>query len=306
MPFVQAKCESCGAILTVDSNLKAAICTYCGSAYVVQDSINYYNSFTKVEHMHADVVNVSDESNSEGRLKAAEAYMKIRKYDNAELEYRKVTELTPQNYKGWLGLIESRTNNYSKRNKSAGELKILDDYARSVKAFAPDNTSRELLANYEEYKKIQIKKNNEEIGIFNNAISEQTATWGQLDVQENELASKLLENKGIVNDLADKAEKYKKNNHENAEICWLLFLLPLGPITCLLNIIVGLILILAAGIPCFLLIFGTTQSKNRKKEIDRLMAEQYNITAEIYGVQSKKNALYSSIQANKQELAKYK
>ena len=48
MPFVQAKCESCGAILTVDSNLKAANCTYCGSAYVVQDSINYYNSFTKV------------------------------------------------------------------------------------------------------------------------------------------------------------------------------------------------------------------------------------------------------------------
>jgi predicted RNA-binding Zn-ribbon protein involved in translation (DUF1610 family) len=48
MPFVQGKCESCGGILTVDPSLKAANCPFCGAAYVVQDSINYYKTTIQV------------------------------------------------------------------------------------------------------------------------------------------------------------------------------------------------------------------------------------------------------------------
>ena len=64
MSFVQGKCENCGGILAVDSSLKAANCPFCGAAYVVQDSINYYNTSIKVDNMHADVVNITDESSS--------------------------------------------------------------------------------------------------------------------------------------------------------------------------------------------------------------------------------------------------
>lgn len=122
MAFVQGKCENCGGILAVDPSLKAAICPFCGTAYVVQDSINNYNTTIKVETMHANVVNITDESSSEARLKAADAYMKIGEYSKAEEEYTKVTELTPQNYKGWLGLIDSCTFHYTKRIKSADKL----------------------------------------------------------------------------------------------------------------------------------------------------------------------------------------
>ena len=77
MAFVQGKCESCGGILVVDNSLKAANCPFCGTAYVVQDSINYYNTTIKVDTMHANVVNVSDESSSDGRIKAGDALMKL-------------------------------------------------------------------------------------------------------------------------------------------------------------------------------------------------------------------------------------
>ena len=81
MPFVQGKCENCGGILEVDSSLKAANCPFCGVAYVVQDSINNYNTtIHNVESLHADVVTVMDESSSEARLKAGFAYIKISKY----------------------------------------------------------------------------------------------------------------------------------------------------------------------------------------------------------------------------------
>ena len=43
MPLVNAKCTNCGANLEVDNAKDAAICPYCGSAYIVENAINNYN-----------------------------------------------------------------------------------------------------------------------------------------------------------------------------------------------------------------------------------------------------------------------
>lgn len=55
MPLVNAKCTNCGANLQVDNTKDAAICQYCGSAYIVEKAINNYNT---VNHIHAEVVNI--------------------------------------------------------------------------------------------------------------------------------------------------------------------------------------------------------------------------------------------------------
>ena len=152
MPLVQGKCENCGGILRVDSNLKAANCPFCGVAYIVQDSINNYNTtIHNVESLHADVVNVLDESSSEARVKAGFAFIKIGKYDLAEKEFSYVTRVAPQNHLGWLGLIESQTNNYTKRIRSARELRKLRDYSKSVLAFAPLGQGEGLLKKFTYY-----------------------------------------------------------------------------------------------------------------------------------------------------------
>ena len=305
MPFVQGKCESCGGILTVDPSLKAANCPFCGSAYVVQDSINYYNTTIKVETMHADVVNVSDESTSEGRIKAADALMKLGKFEQAELDYKKATELTPQNHKGWLGLIEAHTHKYQKRIKSAKELRTLADYAKSVKTFAPEGTSKELLQKYEMYRNEETIKNNTDISVYNNAIVEQTNTWNQLDAQEKSLRDVFNQNRNRISDLTIKINKYQKTNHRKAEIIWTSILLVVGVVGLFAYIVPGLIHLLAAGVPCFLLIYGTVQDNSRKKEIEYLNPEQDKIQAQIYGLTSQKNSLYTAIEANKKELKAY-
>ena len=43
MPLVNAKCTNCGANLEVDNAQDAAICKFCGSAFVVEKAINNYN-----------------------------------------------------------------------------------------------------------------------------------------------------------------------------------------------------------------------------------------------------------------------
>jgi DNA-directed RNA polymerase subunit RPC12/RpoP len=43
MALVNAKCTSCGANLEVDGTQDAAICKYCGTAFIVEKAVNNYN-----------------------------------------------------------------------------------------------------------------------------------------------------------------------------------------------------------------------------------------------------------------------
>ncbi|MCR4769086.1 MAG: hypothetical protein K5874_02595 [Bacteroidaceae bacterium] len=201
MPFVQGKCESCGGILTVDPSLKSANCPFCGAAYIVQDSISYYKTTINVDTIHANVVNVSDESSSEGRLKAAEAYMKMGKYDKAENEYKYVTEIAPQNYRGWLGLIEIYTNIYTKRIKSATKIRSLEDTANTIKAITSKEETLQALEKYNIYINSEIEKNNNELMTLNNTLEEHVNKVGYLQSQKRSLEDSLCDLKQKSNSL---------------------------------------------------------------------------------------------------------
>ncbi|MCL2300839.1 MAG: leucine-rich repeat domain-containing protein [Firmicutes bacterium] len=43
MPFVEAKCTNCGAVLPVDSARDAWVCGYCGTPFVVEKAIQQFN-----------------------------------------------------------------------------------------------------------------------------------------------------------------------------------------------------------------------------------------------------------------------
>ena len=57
MPLVNAKCTNCGANLKIDSSKDAAICEFCGSAFIVEKAVNNY-SITNNNQIHANVVNI--------------------------------------------------------------------------------------------------------------------------------------------------------------------------------------------------------------------------------------------------------
>ena len=45
MMYVQAKCPECGGMLAVDAGKKAAVCQFCGEAFIVQEAINNFNTY---------------------------------------------------------------------------------------------------------------------------------------------------------------------------------------------------------------------------------------------------------------------
>lgn len=72
MPFVQAKCPECGGMLAVDNSKKAAICQFCGNAFVVEEAVNNYitNNITNNNFGAGAVVNIYADSEKDFVIEA--------------------------------------------------------------------------------------------------------------------------------------------------------------------------------------------------------------------------------------------
>lgn len=78
MAFVQAKCPECGGMLAVDADKKAAVCQFCGEAFIVQEAVNNYNTYNTTNnnynttHQYGDgaVVNVYEDKSKDFVIEA--------------------------------------------------------------------------------------------------------------------------------------------------------------------------------------------------------------------------------------------
>ena len=121
MPLVDAKCPNCGGSLKINDDKKAAICPYCKEAYIVQDAINNYSyvtnntihNTTNIENLNANVIQLNDDRTVTARLEAAETFLHLREYDQAEDAFQEVCRLTPQDYRGWWGIVRVLTAEFS-------------------------------------------------------------------------------------------------------------------------------------------------------------------------------------------------
>ena len=312
MPFVQGKCENCGGILAVDTGLKAAICPFCGTAYIVQDSINYYNSSIKVENMHADVVNITDESSSEARLKAAEAYMKIGDYSKAKNEYLKVTEIAPHNYLGWLGIIDSHTHHYSRRIRSSREISMLEEYAKSVLALAPIEKGAELLKEFRRYVKAEQEQNDAEKSSLNQELAKQST---EVNKVYNDTVS-------MQNDIVYAKNRVDTLEKSNVGCGWLIFGVPIWVFGIILTKVffsdgdwyeAKISLAVAFVLPCYILgivsvvltIKDKIKNVKNKEEINILNKTQKELVGQISINNAKIMELNNAIRSIEQKLRAY-
>lgn len=79
MPLISAKCTNCGATLQVDNTKDAAICEYCGSAFIVEKAVNYYNTTNQIT---AGVVNIYGGNSADFIIRAGV----LEKYTGASTE----------------------------------------------------------------------------------------------------------------------------------------------------------------------------------------------------------------------------
>ena len=79
MAFVAAKCTQCNAALEVDPSKEAAVCPFCGTAFITEKAIHHHHTtnVTNIGTLHADKVQLGDSADEE--LRAAETLLKLNK-----------------------------------------------------------------------------------------------------------------------------------------------------------------------------------------------------------------------------------
>ena len=101
MPLTLAKCTACGANLEVDNAKDAAICPFCGSAYVVEKAINHYYT---TNNINAATVNVLGAS-ADALFKDAETFEALGAFDDASKKYMQMMEEFPADPRGSIGVV---------------------------------------------------------------------------------------------------------------------------------------------------------------------------------------------------------
>lgn len=138
MPLVAAKCTSCGAVLKVDDGLDAAVCEYCRTPFIIEKAINNYQIHNDVTIQNSEV-HIHGGLTSEEKIKNAMDLLDIhRSYDKAEEQFRIIIEECPNDYRGWIGLIRTKTHDYSFFGVSGEDIREMEKYAQSVRMVCKD------------------------------------------------------------------------------------------------------------------------------------------------------------------------
>jgi len=218
MPLVKAICTNCGGNLEVDRSKGAAICPFCGQAYIVEDAVKKFE------------ITVRGESSSQNRLEAAEQFMKLGEYSKAIEIFQKVTEMTPSDYRGWRGLLRAQSHEYKKEIKDLSPTdlkqyrKDIERVSQHALSTVPAAEKADLQAEVDTYR----KKLKEAVARYEEAaISRYEAKRKSMDdkiaAAENKLTSlqsEMQEKNAMLSSAADSVSRLEKR------ISWLYWKVP--------------------------------------------------------------------------------
>ena len=105
MQLVKAKCSECGAVLEIDKDKEAAICSHCGSAFIVEKAINNYNTTVNIASATFNYA-----SKEETLSKSLMFYSQAKEYKKMFDESLTMIKNFPYNHNGYYYLLESIIN----------------------------------------------------------------------------------------------------------------------------------------------------------------------------------------------------
>ena len=169
MALVAAKCTMCGSELKVDSSLKSAKCPTCGTEYIVQDAINYHNTYNVTNIEHAGNVIVKDESSVDSRIEnATDNLIQHKNYARAKEIFQSVVNDKSGDFRGWWGLVRAESEDFTLFNCSQSKFDTIKNNADGAFRVAPPEVKNQLQRQWDSYvqrvnQNKQIKTNEQNI-----------------------------------------------------------------------------------------------------------------------------------------------
>lgn len=130
------------------------------------------------KNVEQTVTTVTNSQSLQRLLQNAETYIRLGNFEDAQKVYQKITELYPEDYRGWMGRVRATTHDFSENecekcemeeiNKWIGYVRKLtskDNYEKEMKAYLPVMRKNSKSRVYEETNRVDtiIHKHNEKI-----------------------------------------------------------------------------------------------------------------------------------------------
>lgn len=151
MPLIPARCTQCGAELQVDSTAEAAVCQYCQTPFIVEKAINNYNTYHQYKIENAQI-HMVDESSAEYKIKNAEIYLtKHHDYKRAKELFLEASDLAPDDYRGWWGLVRIATNEFREFHFGPSIFRKVSTNKERAFSTATGDAKKEIAATWKTY-----------------------------------------------------------------------------------------------------------------------------------------------------------
>ncbi len=211
--LVNAQCPNCSATLRVDPVRQMAVCEYCRASFMTSEAIKIYNTYIQnVQHINAQNVYINNggEIEKNQMLHSGEVYLQqFREYKKAEEAYRAVVDKFPDEYRGWLGLAKSITEDLKKVDIDEARFRQYSDYANKALIVAPPQEKaslRSLLDGYVSAREAFLRQKKTDLSsmqgqgsALQNEINIRHDRINGLMAQKHELQIKVNKSRGSVN-----------------------------------------------------------------------------------------------------------
>lgn len=110
-----------------------------------QDLLHGIRKYINTERVQTPAVEVAS---LERLLRNGKTYLNLNDYKSAEQAYQSATQMYPEDYRGWWGVLVCRTENFTKLTIDRGDY---DTWFRYVKKLAPAHEFNKLAPTYKDY-----------------------------------------------------------------------------------------------------------------------------------------------------------
>ena len=199
MELVEANCKSCGGVLNLDMKQKSAFCPFCGKQILISDVIKNYH--VNIAGFHIDDSEFPLQIKTD--LDAAEAMMKLPKYENALELFEMLSNRIPQEYRVWWGQIRAITREFTAPIENKAEILKLCGLYESMMHFVPSQKRDEIQQQFMSYIQTQdqmleqrirdMQQRKNDLETENAEVRRKLKVWKASKYQTSEQSVKILE-----------------------------------------------------------------------------------------------------------------
>lgn len=135
MALIAGRCTQCGGLLEIDATGSMFVCPYCHTPFVVEKVVNYYN-YTR---------NVDD------WVRSADAFLELKEFSEAEREFERIAREHAYDYRGWWGLVKSKSRVFTDYDISKSELDSIESLYAKTNHFATNDVKNNIQHAYNYY-----------------------------------------------------------------------------------------------------------------------------------------------------------